>query len=203
VYFNQDPVLSVAAGGGFGGGFGGGRGGGFGGAPDTAIPGVGMNVTPMAGASQAAAAVGLRSGGHAARCESWSASAPGEVGAVQQGLAGGGRGGQGGVVDAAASLRRRWLFAGCAAGCAAVSGGPNDMLLSGTLAGGQALANRAQLVDIPLGQGTWCRSRFVRSGGGRRREPTSWRQRHPQLERSGRGPGGRRATRVDGGKSGR
>ena len=30
---------------------------------------------------------------------------------------------------------------------------PNDMLLSGTLAGGQALANRAQLVDIPLGQG--------------------------------------------------
>ncbi len=27
------------------------------------------------------------------------------------------------------------------------------MLLSGTLAGGQALANRAQLVDIPLGQG--------------------------------------------------
>ena len=30
---------------------------------------------------------------------------------------------------------------------------PDDMLLSGTLAGGQALANRAQLVDVPLGQG--------------------------------------------------
>jgi hypothetical protein len=30
---------------------------------------------------------------------------------------------------------------------------PNDMLLSGTLAGGQALANRAQLVDVPLGHG--------------------------------------------------
>lgn len=28
-----------------------------------------------------------------------------------------------------------------------------DMLLSGTLSGGQALANRAQLVDVPLGQG--------------------------------------------------
>ena len=43
VYFNQDPVLSVG-GGGFG--FGGGRGEG------PAIPGVGMNITPMAGAAQ-------------------------------------------------------------------------------------------------------------------------------------------------------
>jgi hypothetical protein len=30
---------------------------------------------------------------------------------------------------------------------------PEEMLLSGTLAGGQALAGRAQLVDAPLGQG--------------------------------------------------
>jgi hypothetical protein len=30
---------------------------------------------------------------------------------------------------------------------------PDDMLLSGTLVGGQALANRAQVVDIPLGEG--------------------------------------------------
>ncbi|HEX5437978.1 MAG TPA: M14 family zinc carboxypeptidase [Gemmatimonadaceae bacterium] len=30
---------------------------------------------------------------------------------------------------------------------------PNDMLLSGVLAGGQALSNRAQVVDAPLGQG--------------------------------------------------
>ena len=30
---------------------------------------------------------------------------------------------------------------------------PNDMLLSGTLAGGQALSNRAQVVDVPLGKG--------------------------------------------------
>jgi hypothetical protein len=30
---------------------------------------------------------------------------------------------------------------------------PNEMLLSGTLASGQVLANRAQLVDVPLGQG--------------------------------------------------
>ena len=30
---------------------------------------------------------------------------------------------------------------------------PNDMLLSGTLSGGQALANRAQVVDATLGKG--------------------------------------------------
>ena len=30
---------------------------------------------------------------------------------------------------------------------------PDEMLLSGTLVGGQALANRVQLVDIPVGQG--------------------------------------------------
>ena len=29
----------------------------------------------------------------------------------------------------------------------------NDMLLSGTLAGGEALSNRAQVVDAPLGKG--------------------------------------------------
>ena len=30
---------------------------------------------------------------------------------------------------------------------------PNDMLLSGTLANGQFLANRAAAVDVPLGKG--------------------------------------------------
>ena len=30
---------------------------------------------------------------------------------------------------------------------------PDEMLLSGTLVGGQALANRAQVVDMPVGQG--------------------------------------------------
>jgi hypothetical protein len=30
---------------------------------------------------------------------------------------------------------------------------PDEMLLSGVLVGGQALANRAQVVDIPVGQG--------------------------------------------------
>ena len=32
-------------------------------------------------------------------------------------------------------------------------GNVNDMLLSGTLAGGEALANRAAVVDVPLGKG--------------------------------------------------
>jgi hypothetical protein len=30
---------------------------------------------------------------------------------------------------------------------------PDDMLLSGVLVGGQALANRAQVIDAPVGQG--------------------------------------------------
>ena len=30
---------------------------------------------------------------------------------------------------------------------------PNDMLLSGTLAGGQALSGRAQIIDSPIGAG--------------------------------------------------
>ena len=30
---------------------------------------------------------------------------------------------------------------------------PDDLLLSGTLAGGQALAGRVQLADVPLGRG--------------------------------------------------
>ena len=30
---------------------------------------------------------------------------------------------------------------------------PDEMLLSGVLVGGQSLANRAQIVDIPVGQG--------------------------------------------------
>jgi hypothetical protein len=80
-----------------------------------------------------------------------------EVAAVQQGLGGGrgagrGGGGQGqgqgggrGGATAASEDAPRVILQ--------FPGNPNDMLLSGTLAGGQALANRAQLVDIPLGQG--------------------------------------------------
>jgi hypothetical protein len=136
VYFNQDPVLSVGGGGGFGFGGRGGEGG---------IPGVGMNVTPMASASQQ-------------RLSTWDpdaaasgAAAPpppgrgGRGGAPEGGQGGGrGRGGRGGFGGGDESRARVVLQ---------FPSNPDDMLLSGVLVGGQALANRAQVVDIPVGQG--------------------------------------------------
>jgi hypothetical protein len=131
VYFNQDPVLSVAARGGRG--FGGGRGTGEG-----AIPGVGQNTTPMASAPQQ-------------RISVWDPDlpVPGAGAAAGEGQgAGGGRGGGGGVGGsgaAAAGPRPRVVLQ--------FPSDPDEMLLSGTLAGGQALAGRAQVVDAPVGQG--------------------------------------------------
>jgi hypothetical protein len=136
VYFNQDPVLSVGGGGtGFGG-----RGGGPG------IPGVGMNVTPMAGAAQQrlspwdpeAAASGTAASAPAGR-----GSRGGRQGAAAEGQGRGGRGGFGFPDDEATRPRVVLQF----------PANPDDMLLSGVLVGGQALANRAQVVDIPVGQG--------------------------------------------------
>ena len=59
---------------------------------------------------------------------------------------------------------------------------PDDMLLSGTLVGGQSLAGRAQLIDSPVGKGHVVTFRFVPSGAGRPRGPILRVQRHPQLE---------------------
>jgi hypothetical protein len=134
VYFNQDPVLN-AAGGGFGGFFGGGRGGG-----DGAIPGVGQNTTPMATASQQ-------------RLSQWDPDLPLPGGAGQAGAGGsaGGRGGRGGGGGAfvtpggGVESRPRVVLQ--------FPSDPNEMLLSGTLVGGQALAGRAQVVDAPVGEG--------------------------------------------------
>src|ERR1039457_4573576 len=138
VYFNQDPVLNAAAAtGGFGGGFGGGGGGRGAGGPING--GAGLNVTPNAvpiytsplDPSDAPAAT---------------AAAP---------ATGGGRGGRGG----------RGAGGGGGRGAFGADTGPrprvvlqfpanaNDMLLSGTLGGGEALANRALVVDMPLGAG--------------------------------------------------
>jgi Zinc carboxypeptidase len=136
VYFNQDPVLSV-------GGFGGGRGG------EAAIQGVGMNVTPMASATNRLSA--YESDG----TDMSSAQAPAAV-------AGGGRGRQGGGGEGGGGRGGRGGaggFAGAAPGADAprvvlsFPSNPDEMLLSGVLVGGQALANRAQVVDIPVGQG--------------------------------------------------
>ena len=142
VYFNQDPVLTV------GGGFGG-RGGGEG-----AIPGVGMNVTPMAaptnrlsayeadGADAPTSGAGAGTGPGSGRGRQ--GGAPGGFGGGRGGRGGGGGGGGfgGGAVSADAP---RVVMA--------FPSNPDEMLLSGVLVGGQALANRAQVVDIPVGQG--------------------------------------------------
>jgi hypothetical protein len=158
VYFSQDPVFNVGGGGG-----GGGRGGGGRGGSGRVIGGevIGQNVTPNAtpihvspldpsdsNAAPAAAAAaggrggrGGRGGGRGAAGAAGAAGAPdAEAGGGFGG--GGGRGGRGGGPnpDAARVILR-------------FPANPDDMLLSGTLAGGEALENRALAVDAPLGKG--------------------------------------------------
>ncbi len=127
VYFSQSPVLSLGGGGGFG-GFGGGAG----------IPGVGQNTTPMATRLRLSPY-----GTVAPEPVAPAGGAPGGAGAA----GGGGGGGAGGFGQFAqsAGLRPRVVMQFPASA--------DEMLLSGTLAGGQALAGRAQLVDAPLGRG--------------------------------------------------
>ncbi|HEX6050493.1 MAG TPA: hypothetical protein VFZ21_14535, partial [Gemmatimonadaceae bacterium] len=126
VYFNQSPVLGV---GGLGGGFGGGQGGG--------IPGVGQNTTPMAQRlrlspwEQDSASAGRGQGRQAANEEQEQ---------MQQ----------------FRQMARRMGFNLDEARPRVVlqfPTSPNDMLLSGTLAGGQSLSGRAQVLDAKLGQG--------------------------------------------------
>jgi hypothetical protein len=133
VYFNQDPVLNAGGGGGFGGGRGG-----------EGIPGVGMNITPMAGAGQN-------------RISSWDPDNPtapatprggqrGGFAAAEgggRGGRGGGRGNFGGGGDLGNRPRVVMQF----------PANPDEMLLSGVLVGGEALANRAQVIDAPVGNG--------------------------------------------------
>jgi hypothetical protein len=138
VYFNQDPVLNAVAAGGGGFGGGGGRGGAGGGA-GIINGGAGQNVTPNAvpihtspldpsDVPPAAAASGGR-GGRGGRG------------------GGGGAAGGGGIGNfgGATGPRPRVVLQ--------FPANTNDMLLSGTLGGGEALANRALVVDMPLGTG--------------------------------------------------
>jgi len=141
VYFSQDPVLSVTSGGGFGG-----RGGGA----EGAIPGVGMNVTPMAAANNRLSAYDPEAPDAASAAASAGAGRGRQGGAAGPG-GGGGRGGRGdgggfggAGFDNSAETPRVIL---------AFPSNPDEMLLSGVLVGGQSLVNRAQIVDIPLGQG--------------------------------------------------
>jgi hypothetical protein len=139
VYFNQDPVFDV------GGGGGGGRGG-RGGSGRVGAGGevIGQNITPNAipihvspleptEANAAPVAAGEGRGGRGGR--------GGGRGAGGGGFGGGGRGGRGGANPEAARVILRF------------PANSDDMLLSGTLAGGEALQNRALAIDAPLGKG--------------------------------------------------
>jgi hypothetical protein len=132
VYFNQDPVFQVAP---ESGGFGGFGGGGRGGAPDTA-PSITPNAAPIH-----VAPLDLAAGGAA---ESTAGPGRGGRGGRAGGRgAGGARGGRGGATSGEERPRVVVQFGGNA----------NDLLLSGTLAGGEELAGRAAAVDLPVGKG--------------------------------------------------
>jgi hypothetical protein len=132
VYFNQTPILAV--------GGAGGRGGGRGGAAVEGGPG-NYNMQPNSVPPKLATLDGPPS----------SAAAPGGAagqgrGAGRGGPRGGGfAGGFGGRGGGAAPNAPRVLLS--------FPTDPNDMLLSGVLVGGEALAGRAVAVDAPVGQG--------------------------------------------------
>ncbi len=162
VYFNQDPVFAVAAGGG-------GRGGGTGAgaslgqvvtpnatpvriAPYESNPALPPSpafgsqgpVTPAAGASGGQGRGGRGGGGGGRGGAAIAGAGRGAAGA--SGGAGGGRGGRGGGGrggNAAITPRVIMQFPATA----------DEMLLSGTLSGGETLANRALVVDMPVGKG--------------------------------------------------
>ena len=125
VYFNQDPVLNPVSGGGFGG---------FGGA---GAGGQGQNLTPNASPLRIPPLE---------PSEPAQPTPPGDgrAGRAPRG-GGGGGGGRAGFGAPPPEERPRVIVRFPAT--------VNDMLLSGTLAGGEALANRAAVVDMPLGQG--------------------------------------------------
>jgi zinc carboxypeptidase len=159
VYFNQAPVMRVGGG---GGGFGGGRGG-----PNIpGIPNMQPNAAPprlttldgpppaiAAGTGRGGRGGGGGGGGRGGGGRGAAAAAPGGAAPAGEGAAegapqgfgggrGGGRGG-GGAVDPATQPRVLLQF----------PNDPNDMLLSGVLVGGEALAGRAVAIDAPVGKG--------------------------------------------------
>ena len=126
VYFNQDPVFSAAGGGGRGGFGGGGAGGGRGGADAMA-----QNITPNAvpiHVSPLDPTTPERTPGQRSQGD--------EAAALAQQMR------AFGIVP---EERPRVVIS--------FPQNPNDMLLSGTLAGGQALSGRAAALDVPLGKG--------------------------------------------------
>ena len=146
VYFNQAPVMRVGGGGGFGGGRGG---------AGSNVPPVGNmqpnamppNLTTLDGPPPAPAAGGAGRGGRGGGGFGGGAAAggaPPAEGAPQAGGRGG-RGGFGGGVGGPDPNAPRVLLS--------FPTNPNDLLLSGLLIGGDALAGRAVAVDAPIGKG--------------------------------------------------
>jgi hypothetical protein len=132
VYFNQSPVLSVAGGGlaGLGG-----RGGGRGGDPGTnPNAGIGQNVTPNAVPLRIQPFETDSNAAPAGRGERPSSSDTAQLRQMAQ---------QFGIAIDDTRPRVVMQF----------SANASDMLLSGTLANGQLLANRAAALDHPLGKG--------------------------------------------------
>jgi len=145
VYFNQAPVMRVGAAAGFGG-----RGGG------ANVPPVGNlqpnavqpNLTTLDGPppSPAAGAGGRggRGGAPAGPAAEGAPQAGAPGGGGRQG--GGGRGGFGGGVPGVADPNPPRVLL-------SFPTNPNDLLLSGLLIGGDALAGRAVTIDAPIGKG--------------------------------------------------
>jgi hypothetical protein len=129
VYFNQSPVLN-AAGGGFG-GFGGGRGGAPGTNPNA---GFGQNVTPNAVPLRIQPFEADANPAPSGRGERPAADDMAQMRQMAQ---------QFGITFDDTRPRVVMQF----------SANPTDMLLSGTLANGQFLANRAAALDHPVGKG--------------------------------------------------
>jgi Zinc carboxypeptidase len=130
VYFNQGPIFSVGGGGGFGRG---GRGGGGG-------PANFGNMQPNAVQTKLTTLEGSASVTPAA-----DAAAPAGQGRGGRG-GGGGGGGFGGRGGGAANANAPRVLL-------SFPTDPNDLLLSGLLVGGDAIAGRAVAIDAPIGKG--------------------------------------------------
>ncbi len=131
VYFNQDPVLNAGGAGGGGG---------------AAGASISQNITPMATASQQRISP-LEPAAEEQRGQRGGAPAGAGGAGGRGGRGGGGGGGAGGAGGGANANQPRPRVV------LQFPANPNDMLLSGVLVDGQSLANRAQVVDVPLGRG--------------------------------------------------
>ena len=129
IYFNQDPVLNATPA----------AGGGRGGAPGAAE---GQNITPNITGLALSPFEGTQALPPSPVQGGSGPVAPTAADGRGGGRGGGGRGGPGGA-EAAARPRVVMAFPARA----------SDMLLSGTLSGGEALANRALVADVSVGKG--------------------------------------------------